>query len=776
MRHLAKERDILDHVCPNRVRSKAMETYLQGELVRNGELSEVANQLQREYHETTVPKADLDSYLEKGWQLEWEYKRSVRLRKKKPVDELLEDEVRLLFKGMGFIEMNKDRNFRVRAGEVWKQVDVFAKDENYAFVVECKASGAGAQIATKDIRELSDLKGELADSIMKHYDDRSIRVRFMIATRGLKWTTEKEELARRKGIIVCKGTNLDYYRRLVNHLGSAAKFQIYSIWLRTEKIPEVIKVPAIRGGKGKEKYYCFVIQPEKLLQIAYVHHRRSTPEELLGSYQRMLKKYRLSEIDAFISEGGHFPNNIILSFREKPTFCKFEKEKQAGEVVVGILELPREYASAWIIDGQHRLYGYADNERKSTASLPVLAFEPLPVDRQARLFVEINKEQKSVSGNLLWDLYTDIYRDSDDEEHQLLRTISAVVKRLNSDDDSPLHDHIGIPSVPSKGRDITNLTINTVCRALEGSKLLKKGEGILYRKNYERTVSFATRRLKAFFDVVASYYPEDWKKGNDGALRTNNGIRVLVILLRQLLRYIEYIGEGNILRKKSLKDFREETERLLSPALSRLKHMSDQERSRIRKETAKALVMENAQRLAWWIREEFEGFGAELLRDYARPIPEDESDKAIEQLVEVTEIQLRDFIGKELVELHGDKWWKQGLPGGVKKDIEDEIERKIRQAPYLEKRLSQFTPKERLSHTTIGHLIEIIKYNPNWKQFESTFKDKEEVIKNLDHYYRLRGIYAHPPTEIDEIAKQQGYWATRWIRKCMGLNKVEEGR
>jgi len=118
---------------------------------------------------------------------------------------------------------------------------------------------------------------------------------------------------------------------------------------------------------------------------------------------------------------------------------------------------------------------------------------------------------------------------------------------------------------------------------------------------------------------------------------------------------------------------------------------------------------------------------------------------------------------------------EQGIPGGVKHNIEEEIEKKIRQMPYLEKKLSQFTPEERLSHTTIGDLMEIIKYTPNWKQFESTFKDKEEVIRNLDHFYRLRSIYAHPPTEIDEIAKQQGYWATRWIRKCMGLNKVAEG-
>lgn len=749
-----------------------MKTYFEGDSVRGDELNRVARQRQRKYHEVTVPKPDKESYLEKGWKERHEYTRSVRLWKDKPIDELLEDEIWLLFRGMGFLEMNKDRNFRIRAGEVSKQIDVFARDEDYAFVVECKASSVeGAQISAKDIHEMSDLRGELADSIMKHYNDRSLRVHFMMATRGLKWTREKEKLASGKDIIVCKEADLEYYRRLAKHLGSAAKFQIYSIWLPKEKIPETIKVPAIRGGKGKEKYYCFVIQPEKLLQIAYVHHRRSTPEELLGSYQRMLKKNRLNEIDAFISEGGHFPNNIILSFREKPTFRRFEKEKQAGEVVVGMLELPRKYASAWIIDGQHRLYGYADNERKSTASLPVLAFEPLRVDRQARLFVDINKEQKSVSGNLLWDLYTDIYRDSDDEEHQLLRAISAVVKRLNSDDDSSLRDHIRIPSVPSKGREISNLTINTICSALQESKILDKEERILYRGNYERTVSFTSRRLKAYFNVIAEHFPEDWEKGNDGLLRTNIGIRILIILLRQLLRYTKYIGEERILTKRNLKEFREETEKVLSPAFSKLKGMSDQQRGEIRRASAKALVVENAQKMAWWIREEFDGFGLEILRDWAPPVPTGQTDEKIERLLEDTERRLRVFIPRRLKETYGEKWFGR-IDKETRKYIHKRLQEQIAREQWRKAEFLSLPQEKRMRFTTTGQLKDII--DANWEAFEEVFIDQPYALAQLKSFVTLRNIYAHhEEQECDVVVKNLGYWATRWIRKCMGLN--EEG-
>lgn len=147
-------------------------------------------------------------------------------------------------------------------------------------------------------------------------------------------------------------------------MGCAAKYQIFSVLFPKETIPQQVEVPAISASRGKIKLYYFLIQPEELLKIAYVHHRRSTPKELAGSYQRMLNKSRLRRIDGFITKGSHFPNNIILNSTTKPVFKQFTKKKQAGDVLFGMLQLPRQYASAWIIDGQHRLYGYADNEKK----------------------------------------------------------------------------------------------------------------------------------------------------------------------------------------------------------------------------------------------------------------------------------------------------------------------------------------------------------------------------------------------------------------------------
>jgi DNA sulfur modification protein DndB len=649
-----------------------METYFYGDLVQNKELGKVAKQRKKKYQEITVLQAEQSSLIEQGWEIKRELKNRVRLIRKKKCDELLEDELWLLFNNSGFTEMSKDRNFKIQAGPIKKQIDIFAKDENNAFIIECKASVENVQISRKDIHEISDLKKDITDTIKKKYDDRSIHVSFVIATRGIRWTDDDKELAKNNRIFVWKEAELEYYGDLIKHLANSAKYQLYSILFPNKKIYELknIKIPAIRGGRGKIKYYSFIIQPKKLLHVAYIHHRRSTPEELLGSYQRMLKKARLEKIDKFISAGGYFPNNIILNFTKSPIF---EKRDEEGDIAYGILKFPPYYASAWVIDGQHRLYGYANNEKKSRDTVPVLAFDSLDIKEQAKLFVEINKEQKAVSSNLLWDLFSDIYHDSKEEKQQVRRTISLIVKKLNSCSDSPLREHISIPSSPTKGKKITNLTIATLCDGIEENRFINKEEGLFYERNYSSTVDFSSERFKAYFNVIAESFPEDWNKGDDGVLRTNIGIRILFVILRQLLKYLnlKYKSKEKIYRKQNLSEFRDEIAKLLKPTLSKLKDMSDEQRSKIRKQTGKGPLVENAKQMVWWIKEEFNGFGLELLRDWAPSLPSEESDEIIDQLLEDTEKKLRSFIAKELRKYYGGQWWRPGIPDDVRKYIKE---------------------------------------------------------------------------------------------------------
>ena len=85
--------------------------------------------------------------------------------------------------------------------------------------------------------------------------------------------------------------------------------------------------------------------------------------------------------------------------------------KVEGEAKLGMLHLPQTYRAAYVIDGQHRLYGYADSERAGQDLIPVVAFVDLPRSEQVRLFMQINENQQAVPKNLrntlnaelLWD-------------------------------------------------------------------------------------------------------------------------------------------------------------------------------------------------------------------------------------------------------------------------------------------------------------------------------------------------------------------------------------
>jgi len=349
-----------------------MKDYFYGELVVGEELGRIAKERQNKDQEVTTLKSDKDPYLSKGWKVKRELKRSVKLFKEKQIDELTEDEVWVLFRNMGFTEMNKDRNFKIQAGPIEKQIDVFAKDGNNVFVVECKAqSEKGPRSLRKDIHEILDLRVDITKSIRNYYRERKIKVSFLLVTQNILWSPKDEELARQKGLFFWKESNLQGYANLTKQQGEEARFQMYSILFSGRKIKQLedIEVPAMKGGMGRKKYYVFVIQPEKLLNgVAYVHRREETnPEEVSKAYQRMLKKSRLERIREYIDdEGGFFPNNIILNFTQKPTFESFGPKAEFGDIAYGMLKFPPYYGSAWIIDGQHRLHGYSKSRKKSS--------------------------------------------------------------------------------------------------------------------------------------------------------------------------------------------------------------------------------------------------------------------------------------------------------------------------------------------------------------------------------------------------------------------------
>ena len=143
---------------------------------------------------------------------------------------------------------------------------------------------------------------------------------------------------------------------------------------------------------------------------------------------------------------GSFRLTLWLRDEERDVL-RFEVKQKVGDEVLGILYLPPIYASAWIIDGQHRLYGYAyardsGGFNADTTVLPVLAFENLPADKEMNLFIDINSKQVKVSTGLLVELYSGLHWRSPDPEEAFQALLARIASRLNSEKTSPLYDRV----------------------------------------------------------------------------------------------------------------------------------------------------------------------------------------------------------------------------------------------------------------------------------------------------------------------------------------------
>jgi len=180
--------------------------------------------------------------------------------------------------------------------------------------------------------------------------------------------------------------------------------------------------------------------------------------------------------------------------------------------------------------------------------------------------------------------------------------------------------------------------------------------------------------------------------------------------------------------------------------------------------------------LIWDLKEEL-NFGSELWRKggWTPDIPKEETDGNIRVLLEDTEKSLRDFIIKELETAYGKRWWRQGIPKGVRDRAVEKVNTQIQREKWKRAELEAISSKRKFKgFIDTPDLRETIKFTPNWDNlFENKFiKDKEYVMAQFKSFEFIRNKYQHfVEHECDEISKNLGYWGMQWIRRCIGLGK-----
>ncbi len=710
-----------------------------------------------------VHAADADGLVSEGWQLHKALKSAVWMKREKPASRLLEDRLWCLLYRLGYPTLSGPR-FRIKYKRAdgtlgAKEIDVFSQDAETAIVIECKARREiGRRTLQKDIHETENLQKLFSKSIRSHFGrEYNPKIIWIYATENIIWNEKDVERADAANIRIVTENEIQYFEAFVAHIGSAGRYQFLAEFLENQEIPGLanVKVPASRGYFGKHRYYSFAVTARHLLKIAFINHQALNNPEGKPAYQRMINKKRIVDIGAFIQRGGFFPTNILLNFVDSSRFDLMDnKDNKNIDNKFGWLYLPNKYKSAWVVDGQHRLYGFSNIPDKFLdTTLFVLAFEKMDNRTEAELFITINHEQRSVSKSLLVTLQADLRLGSNDPREAVSALASALIRSLSNDNTSPFFRRFEIPGVtPTESQ---NLTIAEAVKGATRSTLLgrvlpKKSRvpGYLSGQTDADTLLRARRVLNGYFRAVMDANPDRWRRGRSAHVCVNPGIRAHFSLLQEILKFLDARGQIDALADPPER-LVEAAVQFAKPLLDFISTASDKEiESSFSRKFGEGGVAEYFFNMCGIVSRKNKEFGTEEFKRYVEQQKDSRVAQAERDLIDL-QGRIVEVVVESLKRIHG----TQELPSGEKaywdlgienQDIKQNAYKKQQSAPVAKR-----APKE--AYLDLIDFEKILKQPNNWPTFEPIFsipltdeqRNKKYYLAWLERLNELRRIPAH---------------------------------
>jgi DNA sulfur modification protein DndB len=737
------------------------------------ELVGLARARARDYETRTVNPALVDQLSAEGWTEDKRNKKSVRLRKPKAHGTYLEDRVWILFYRMQFPLLSGKGGAELvlepkDPESPTTQIDVAALDTEIAVAIECKSAESMAK------------RPQFQNDLAKHG---LIRERFTACSRTQFPAPHKRQVvlaiflsnillsdndrarAKDQNIIVFDEHDLEYYENLVTHLGPAARYQFLADMLPGKTVPGLeLRLPAIKTKMGGFNCYSFAITPDYLLKISYVSHRSKGKRSDVSTYQRMLQKNRLNRIREYITDNGIFPTNIVINIDKNR--LQFERIHQEGDPedsgVAGWLSIRPTYKSAWIIDGQHRLFAYSGHERATKSRLSVLAFDGLAPSEQARLFIDINAKQKSVKQSLLQELYAELHWDADDDAIRVRAIISKAIQDMDRDPESPLFQRIQTADV---GKDaIRCISLTSVYGAIEKAGFHiakeKKGHvleyGPLWAGDNDSTLKRTEYLLNNWLNTIRIAASDWWDKGagEGGGLAMNDGIITCINVLRSVIQHLD--------NKKLIHFDNEDLFQVLKKYAvavgAYLGAFTEQERKvfrDLRGIQGQTRRRRNCERAIRGVIPDFNPTGLDQF------VQQEKAQTNIKgkEIIDRIERTLQKVVLEELRRECGDEetgWWMTGVPKAVRVKVSERFEE---------------DEGKRGSKENYFDLIDYAKIAlQNWELFEPLLAyDKAGKKENRIHWLNIvnekRNIVSHPSAAItltlEDLAMLEEY--DRWL-------------
>lgn len=251
--------------------------------------------------------------------------------------------------------------------------------------------------------------------------------------------------------------------------------------LRPEAFP--LRLKALRVDQPIGSFFAVVMTARMLLKLSYTKAVSAELDPNTGSYrisgtQRLQDPKRLSVIADYIDQiDATFPNSIILAANFKQDESRIEGdidsdlEDEPGEVEAQVefsrrwsivaqpvrnadgemidetyeLVIPTDEQLARVIDGQHRLFAFAEaNSGRLDTQLLCAVFMDLPLPMQATVFATINSNQKPVDKSLTYELFGYNVEDERESEWSPEKLAVFLARRLATDSKSRMAGRIAV--------------------------------------------------------------------------------------------------------------------------------------------------------------------------------------------------------------------------------------------------------------------------------------------------------------------------------------------
>ncbi|AJR09780.1 DGQHR domain-containing protein [Photobacterium gaetbulicola] len=230
-----------------------------------------------------------------------------------------------------------------------------------------------------------------------------------------------------------------------------------------------LKIPAIKVSQPLGDFYVVSLTADFLLKSCYtikaeiladsdeensISYLGKMVNSLVGN-QRVRTPKRLKEIKRYSETvDASFPNSIILGANYDPDGNLITSPRERWDIEqvddnFYYLVIPSSKKLASIIDGQHRVFGFENSSAKNTELLCSVYID-LPLAYHARIFTNININQKRVDKNLAYNLFQ-FDMEQGEPNSWSPETLAVYFARvLASDEESPLKGKIRLGTVNSR--------------------------------------------------------------------------------------------------------------------------------------------------------------------------------------------------------------------------------------------------------------------------------------------------------------------------------------